>query len=869
MGNNLSSLLSHPLTLTLLLSGIPFSESWSLFRKKPLSSSLSSTDQGISLAEATNEMINDALQKGVKGSTKPDETFFHNEMIPPFFSNNENGFFPNMQLPKVLSETIPSYLKAIILYKPPVGITAIYVFFNMIVSRNKNLVSLLLNEEEEQRQIDRSTKMRKKRIGRSLELDESDGKMLIGLGGVESVRTELCLAAIENCIVSINTNNNTKADDGQQVTSENLDLNDLSKPSTLSYYAEAAKDALQMNAIPMSSREDFVQRMIEPLVKLQQLHDIHAQFMSMQSTIRQNEEKLSPERVDDIDIVWMASQVAEVRTIDALLRSLRDRLVLSAVRLSRKEKYRVWRLQWYEKGFGLYFKKWMRRTLKNKTIEDDRRNLQLTRAALKREMERLGQVQQLLLSRPHDLPETRLLTSVKATIDEGGNAKCHTAEIDSTTKSSAGCIDAAGARLALLRVEGDGGKDHNLLNPIKEWTEKAHEWSTKSRGVICDFVTETISDVFDPTSCLSRDRNSTVENDLVILSQWSVQQKTDIEGWSTVLALFDNLATARLLREHKYLPTALDLKYWFKKIDVFGIPSSLATIGTALVIHNMVLPYWNDIVVGAKTVGEAVWGVIKFRFVNPLKDIILDLLNRRPRLLDPFALSNEEQSLDNMLLDLGLGDGTKAGRSDALAAASRMYEKELAQGAIQKIFRGEMVRLLLIQVQQLKTGLLQAMGSIDDLMDSNRLNVQLLATIPAILLVTFGTRLFFRAMYSLRSRDLVGLPSAHAEMKDYLMKMERCLLLSSHTVDNLDESSLSNKSIVSRAIEGSTSFMQPNELGEFVLYMHSYLVILDHCSPPFPAKTCDAIHSGMQDLLMQGQLSTKRQIALLQVRVFP
>jgi len=61
--------------------------------------------------------------------------------------------------------------------------------------------------------------------------------------------------------------------------------------------------------------------------------------------------------------------------------------------------------------------------------------------------------------------------------------------------------------------------------------------------------------------------------------------------------------------------------------------------------------------------------------------------------------------------------------------------------------------------------------------------------------------------------------------------------------------------------------MQPNELGEFVLYMHSYLVILDYCSPPFPSKACDAIHSGMQELLMQGQLSTKRQIALLQVRI--
>jgi len=174
----------------------------------------------------------------------------------------------------------------------------------------------------------------------------------------------------------------------------------------------------------------------------------------------------------------------------------------------------------------------------------------------------------------------------------------------------------------------------------------------------------------------------------------------------------------------------------------------------------------------------------------------------------------------------------------------------------------------LIQVQQLKTGLLQAMGSIDDLMDSNRLNVQLLATIPAILLVTFGTRIFFRAMYSLRSRDLIGLPNAKAEMGDLLRKMERCLLLASHKEDIFefsDDTKEKKSKVIAASLPPVPVTLQPNELGEFVLHMHSYLVILDYCSPPFPAKGCDAIHSAMQDLLMQGQLSTQRQIALLQV----
>ena len=142
---------------------------------------------------------------------------------------------------------------------------------------------------------------------------------------------------------------------------------------------------------------------------------------------------------------------------------------------------------------------------------------------------------------------------------------------------------------------------------------------------------------------------------------------------------------------------------------------------------------------------------------TPLRDIVLDLLNRRPRLLDPFALQIEETSLDNMLRDLGIVNTNIEGvydRAQALSEAAGMYEDELRRGPIRGFFRGNMVRLLLIQIQQLKTDLLIAMGTIDDLVDANRLNVQLLASIPSVLLVVLGTRLFFIILYSFKSKDI-------------------------------------------------------------------------------------------------------------------
>ena len=76
-----------------------------------------------------------------------------------------------------------------------------------------------------------------------------------------------------------------------------------------------------------------------------------------------------------------------------------------------------------------------------------------------------------------------------------------------------------------------------------------------------------------------------------------------------------------------------------------------------------------------------------------MKDITLDLLNRRPRMVDAFALLNEQTSLDNMLIDLGVGGQTRAA---ALAAASRIYEHGVSGGVIGGLLRDRGNVVLLI-----------------------------------------------------------------------------------------------------------------------------------------------------------------------------
>jgi len=833
---------------------IPISHSF-LFRNPAALSSSS----GSSAADAVQSLA-DAAIDSFPGIHNPEN------FLPP----QTPEVLPWLRLTTVLTDTIPSYLKAMVLYKPPVGITTIYVLFHLLLKRNKTFVQLqnLLLDEGDQQPMTNSRHKRKKRIGRSLDLDEADGKLCLGLGGVEAVRAELCIAALEEYIlpvssasassasVDINTNGNEYRNQNSQeiraAPNKKDPSIDFSNPATRSEYASAIKDALRVNASPRSAKEDYIESTLGPLARLQGLFDRYSFHVGKQQ--QQRKESY------DTDLLWMAAKVAEVRTLDALLRVLREKLLTSAVRLSKKEKYRAWRLQWYEHGFARVGKRWFRKLVRGKTVEDDRVNLQLTSAALKREMERLGQVQMLLLNRPTELSEARLLMATSNSLIEEDH------EIAMGQR-----IDAAGAKVALqakYNSRGSGGAASYEDDSIQKYTVEAHSWTVSTRALVYELAIESLTAAFQPDDKVENDRETTVADDLQMLSQWATYKKCDLEGWDTALTLSENLSKARLMREQKFLPTAIDLKQLWKRIDLFGLPSSLVVLGAAFVVHRKVyVPYWDEIRESGKFLCGAVWGVIEFRFYSPLKDIVLDLLNRREKLLDPFALAIEETSLDNMLRDLGIGDGTKANRPEALAEAARMYESELAQGAIKNLFRGGMVRLLLIQVQQMKTGLLQAMGRIDDLMDSNRLNVQLLATIPAILLVNFGTRIFFRSLFALRSRDLVGLPNAKAEMGDLLRKMERCLLLASHNEDVFESHDNPKEKSTKNAIDAlpQALTLQPNELGEFVLHMHQYLVILDFCSPPFPAKGCDSIHLSMQDLLMQGQLSTKRQIALLQL----
>lgn len=215
------------------------------------------------------------------------------------------------------------------------------------------------------------------------------------------------------------------------------------------------------------------------------------------------------------------------------------------------------------------------------------------------------------------------------------------------------------------------------------------------------------------------------------------------------------------------------------------------------------------------------------------------------------------------------------------------------------------------------------MGAIDSLVDSNRLNVQLLASVPALLLLTGGSRLIGALVHRLSTRGLRSMRAVHTEMGGVLTRLERCLTLAGSPrpqppssalgslgsardsalgsrgsardslraewddVDNEmairgdqgeairgdqrpPEESLSHSpheredDHVDEAVRGhGTRVLQGAELGEFALHVHSYLLLLDYSSPVYASNACDALHNELQDLLRRGGLTVTQQAALL------
>lgn len=775
-------------------------------------------------------------------------------------------------------------LQAILFYKPPVGIVSVVAIIRLVFSGRlfrlypappKNSVEEALQQETRKRE-------RERHRGRSLNLD-ADDVAYHHFGGVDRVRRRLCWAGLGHLLEEVTLSINRGNRNDSTYTEPETDLD----PAVLELL-QAMVAALSVSNHPGGARAQFVHDMIQPFAKIEELL-IQQKLGKIKLPTSGN---VTTEAMNQI--VGTASWTAEVRILDALLRVCRDRLLKTTYRLARTREHWERKVEHIPKRRLLFG--W-----KRKSAEGDRLRLSYAKAAYQAEIQRLGAVAAILLERPDDMGESYLLEALKQsenaralereeqTAHQASLRRSRLTALTNVTKWQLPKLEDISRYSIRWRAEGVGSLQirrldgdtqvhgesalHVLTQDISRdsWMNDARAWSTQARRVLCNVVRESLQG--------SVATGNLDEVDFAVLEQqWCTQKyhpNVDVPlQWIKILRYVDNMPSWRRVGEGKVVRLKdAALVHWTKRLDLLGIPSTMAWIAASQYVHEKIRPYFPTLKRDMMHVFDKTVEILQTRVWVPVKGIYDDIMNKNQGIFSAFGLEVEQTSLDHMLRDMGLGDGTVASRQEALKRAAEKYEETLKSGVIISALQGKLVRLLLVQVQQLKVGLLTALDTIDVLLKGNRIHFQILAAIPAVVMATYGTRLFLRALYNIRSRDLRPVTAVHAEMGEYLNQMERMMLLSSQEGDGMDQrdrtkaepskpgnarnrtrtgTPTTTSGANPRRPEDNPTSLSTGELGEFVLHMHRYLILLDFSSPPFPNWACDQIQEALQMFLGTG-----------------
>ena len=717
------------------------------------------------------------------------------------------------------------HFKILALYKPPVGIVAVLVVSRLVLSgrlfrwratRGTSNIGMLLDPAV-------ARLWRKQKNNRHSSSSSSSSTTMTGLarddyttleGGMDAARCELILSATD------------------------LSFRPCAAPS---WFRSLRKGLLEVEAADgtNNSKLDFVEKLSsildkKPVGTVSSMDfPLHSTGQSIPGFVTDFHGENESGQIEDA-----ARTLVESRAVDAMLRLCRNHSLQRLQRLRRLRFLYELRIRW-RKGLppclGLSTPKRMRRL---------RRQLADLKLDLHLEFVRLGDLMAMLGTRPpnmsdNDIANCRLqLRRTKQLIRQ-------LTSVDDLV------IDSQEAWRAVY--------DEDLF----EWTNDTRAWIRRAKQHLYKTMSERDD---DPTL-------STYSSCREVLIRW--RDDRDEPGvWAAAASCLRQYTTDQdqaITSTTRSESVGTTVLRFTNAVDVCGIPSSLASVGLAAGAHRLLTPTWNRVV---STLNQGLpWAAERFRrqVLLPFGRVVA-AYSRNNKPLSPLMglldADNEEESLDNMLKNLGFGKGSGEDRNEALRSATRSYEKLINRGIVTNLVRGRLFRLTLMQVVQLKAGLLRALEEIDTLVQATQLNVRIIAAIPAVLLVMVTTRFLVRAVVTYQVRDIRPLRSVCEGMGGYLYEMEK-LLVSAQKNAHPERSQQNGFDLGAAPLHGRTIPLElsPADFGRFVLHAHEYLVLLDHCSSLLQARSSAFIRTSLRQLLEQPvrQLTRDAQISLLRL----
>lgn len=233
---------------------------------------------------------------------------------------------------------------------------------------------------------------------------------------------------------------------------------------------------------------------------------------------------------------------------------------------------------------------------------------------------------------------------------------------------------------------------------------------------------------------------------------------------------------ASMVMEEMHDPVRMP-SHWFRRW-----PHYLAGAALCLLFYKQVFQRRATILAAAKDGWETVTAFVRKRVVEPMRDIYATIRydDSKVGIMSAQSLAADTESLKRMVEDFLADHGGVPASQDLsvvltaveagdITVVMREYESGIRK-PISGLLFGSVLRTILIQVQKQKVDVDRAMTALDQIMRSNELNFQLIAAIPALLIVGalgYEARKFFA-----RTNDTSRTIAIYADLRSALRRVE-------------------------------------------------------------------------------------------------
>ncbi|EPZ36460.1 NCA2-domain-containing protein [Rozella allomycis CSF55] len=217
----------------------------------------------------------------------------------------------------------------------------------------------------------------------------------------------------------------------------------------------------------------------------------------------------------------------------------------------------------------------------------------------------------------------------------------------------------------------------------------------------------------------------------------------------------------------RHWPTLIPFSYWivknvhwkyFNLSNILVVTKSIFNVSKAFIMSylaNPIISMWKSL-----------WFEENQLALLSAKSLDSDLESLQRMVMD-FAqqsryIDHDSQTIGKILTDAKLGD---------LTFIYKQYEKDI-KNPIKSILLGDMLRLILIQIQKSKVDLEIAMTALDKLIKSNEFNLTLMTVIPSFLFIFWSIK---KAISFFKNRNNLSKKRILSELTEILGNVERIL----------------------------------------------------------------------------------------------